>query len=125
VFTPALVWYLLIVATSIWGIRIYRRFDFDTMSEQQRDCWYQQCAWFMYAFLLLWVLIFLLHVRLDNQKLHCIAIFTEIGAAVVASAPLVSDRHLYRPTIVLLMVPLIICFFMIGEWYGYVLTTFD
>ena len=124
VFTPALVWYLLIIAASIWGARIYRSFDFDAMSEQRRDRWYQQCVWFMYAFFLLWVLIFLLYVRQDSNKLHYIAIFTEIGASVVASTLLASDRRLYRPTIFLLMIPLIVYFFMIGEWYGYVLTAF-
>lgn len=124
VFTPAFVWYLLIVATSIWGIRLYRNFDLDTMSEQRRDRWYQQCSWFMYVFFLLWALIFLLYVRLDTTKLNYIAIFTEIGAAVVASTLLASDKRLYRPTIILLMLPLIAYFFMIGEWYGYVLTAF-
>lgn len=124
VLMPALVWYLLIVATAIWGVRIYRNFDFDTMSEQRRDRWYQQCSWFMYACFLLWVLIFLLYVRHDGYKLHYIAIFTEIGAAVVASTLLASDRRLYRPTIILLMVPLIIYFFIVGEWYGYILTAF-
>lgn len=124
VFTPALAWYLLIIAASIWGARIYRSFDFDAMSEQRRDRWYQQCVWFMYTFFLLWVLIFLLYVRQDSNKLHYIAIFTEIGASVVASTLLASDRRLYRPTIFLLMIPLIVYFFMIGEWYGYVLTAF-
>lgn len=124
VLMPAFAWYLLIIAASIWGVRIYRNFDFDTMSEQRRDRWYQQCSWFMYAFFLLWVLIFLLYVRQDSTKLHYIAIFTEIGASVVASTLLASDRRLYRPTIFLLMIPLIIYFFLVGEWYGYVLTVF-
>ncbi len=124
VFTPAFVWYLMIIAASIWGIRIYRNFDFEAMSGQRRDRWYQQCTWFMYAFFLLWVLIFLVYVRQDSNKLHYIAIFTEIGASVVASTLLASDRRLYRPTIFLLMIPLIVYFFMIGEWYGYVLTVF-
>jgi diguanylate cyclase len=124
VFTPAFVWYLMIITASIWGMRIYRSFDFEAMSEQRRDRWYQQCTWFMYVFFLLWVLIFLLYVRQDSSKLHYIAIFTEIGAAVVASTLLASDRRLYRPTIFLLMIPLIIYFSMIGEWYGYVLTAF-
>ena len=124
VFAPAFVWYLLIVATSIWGVRVYRNFDFDTMSEQRRDRWHQQCSWFFYAFFLLWVLIFLVYVRQDAHKLHYIAIFTEIGASVVASTLLASDRRLYRPTVLMLMIPLIVYFFMIGEWYGYVLTAF-
>lgn len=124
VFTPALVWYLLVIAASGWGYRLYRDFDFDTMSETRRDRWYRQCSWFFYAFFLLWALIFLLYVGQDAYKLHYIAIFTEIGASVVASSLLASDRRLYRPTILILMVPLIIYFLLIGEWYGYVLTVF-
>lgn len=124
VFVPAFIWYLLIVAVSVWGIRIYRSFDFDSMSEQGRDRWYRQCSWFMYVFFLLWILVFLLYVRLDKSNLHYIAIFTEIGASVVASSLLASDRRLYKPILYMLMIPLIIYFFMIGEWYGYVLTAF-
>ncbi len=124
IFVPAFVWYLLVVAASIWGALLYRGFDFDAMSENKRDHWYRQCSWFFYAFFLLWVLIFLLYVRQDAYKLHYIAIFTELGASVVASALLSSDRRLYRPTIIILMVPLIIYFFFIGEWYGYVLSIF-
>jgi diguanylate cyclase (GGDEF)-like protein len=124
VFAPAFVWYLLVIAASVWGYRLYRGFDFDMMSEERRDRWYRHCSWFFYAFFLLWVLIFLLYVGQDAYKLHYIAIFTEIGASVVASSLLASDRRLYRPTIFILMVPLIVYFFFIGEWYGYILTAF-
>lgn len=124
IFAPAFVWYLLVIATSVWGFRLYRGFDFDTMSENRRDRWYRHCSWFFYAFFMLWTLIFLLYVGHDDYKLHYIAIFTEIGAAVVASSLLASDRRLYRPIIFVLMVPLIIYFFFIGEWFGYVLTLF-
>ena len=124
IFAPAFIWYLLVIAASVWGYRLYRGFDFDTMSENRRDRWYRHCSWFFYAFFLLWTLIFLLYVWQDDQQLHYIAIFTEIGASVVASSLLASDRRLYRPTIFLLMVPLTLYFFFIGEWYGYVLTVF-
>ncbi|MBA3033624.1 MAG: EAL domain-containing protein [Gammaproteobacteria bacterium] len=124
IFMPAFVWYLLVIAVALWGYRLYRILDFDAMGESRRDHWYRQCSWFVYAFFLLWTLIFLLYVGQDAYKLHYIAIFTEIGAAVVASSLLASDRRLYRPTIFILMVPLIIYFLFIGEWYGYVLTIF-
>lgn len=124
VFAPAAVWYLLIVAESVWGYQLYRSFDFDTMSENRREAWYRTLSWFFYVFMLLWVLIFLLYVHHDEQKLHYIAIFTEIGASVVAAALLASDRRLFKPSIYILMIPLIIYFFLIGTWYGYVLTIF-
>ena len=124
IFVPAFVWYLLVIAVSLWGYRLYRGLDFDAMSESRRDRWYRQCTWFFYALFLLWPLIFLFYVGQDAYKLHYIAIFTEIGASVVAAALLSSDRRLYLPTIYILMVPLIVYFFFIGEWYGYVLTLF-
>ncbi len=124
IFTPALVWYLLAVAVSVWGFTLYRGFDFNSMSEIRRDRWYRDCSWFFYAFFLLWTLIFVLYVGLSDYKMHYIAIFTEIGASVVASSLLSSDRRLYKPTLFLLMIPLIIYFFLIGEWYGYILSAF-
>ena len=124
IFTPAFVWYLLVIAGSIWGVTLYQNFDFDSMSEYRRNRWYRHCSWFFYAFFLLWALIFLLYVGQEAANLHYIAIFTEIGASVVASSLLSSDRRLYRPTLFILMVPLIVYFFLIGEWYGYVLTLF-
>ncbi len=124
IFVPAFVWYLLVIVASLWGYRLYRALDFDAMSESRRDRWYRQCTWFFYVFFLLWPLIFLLYVGQDAYKLHYIAIFTEIGASVVAASLLSSDRRLYRPTLFILMVPLIVYFFFIGEWYGYVLTIF-
>jgi diguanylate cyclase len=125
IFVPAFIWYLLALVTSLWGwFGLYRGFDFDTMSENQLNRWYSQCSWFFYAFFFLWALIFLLYVGEKDNKLHYIAIFTEIGASVVASSLLSSDRRLYIPTIFTLMVPLIIYFFFIGEWFGYVLSIF-
>ncbi len=124
VLAPAFAWYLLIVAISIWGWRLYRRFDFANMSERAREHWYRQCSGFIYAFFLLWMLIFLIYVRHDASNLHYIAIFTEIGASVVASSLLASDKRLFRPTILILMIPLIIYFALIDQWYGYVLTLF-
>jgi len=125
IFTPAFLWYLLVVVESAWGYRLYRNFDSDTMSENQRESWYRQLSWFFYIFMLLWVLIFLLYVRHDSQKLHYIAIFTEIGASVVAASLLASDRRLFKPSILILMVPLIAYFLLIGAWYGYVLSAFS
>ncbi|MCW8888382.1 MAG: EAL domain-containing protein, partial [Gammaproteobacteria bacterium] len=57
-------------------------------------------------------------------KLHYIAIFTQIGASTVTSALLISDKRLFIPIITILMGPLIIYFYNIGEWYGYILSIF-
>lgn len=125
IFAPAFIWYLLVVIAAAWGYSLYRNFNFDLMSEKLRDRWYRNSTWFFYTFFLLWVLIFLLYVVHDDRKLHYIAIFTELGASVVASSLLASDRKLFRPMIFALMTPLIIYFSLIGEWYGYVLAIFS
>ncbi len=124
IFAPAFIWYLLVVATSAWGYKLYRNFNFDEMSDKVRDRWYRHCSWFYYSFFLLWVMIFLLYVVHDDHNLHYIAIFTELGASVVSSSLLASDKRLFKPTIFALMTPLIIYFALIGEWYGYVLAIF-
>jgi len=125
VFMPAVAWYLIMLVTAAWGIRLYRSFDAATMSETRREQWYAQCVRLVYAFFVLWALIFLIYVRLDAYKLHYIAIFTEIGASVVASSLLASDKRLFRPTILVLMTPLIVYFMLVGEWYAYVLALFS
>jgi diguanylate cyclase (GGDEF)-like protein len=122
---PALLWYGLVVATSAWGYRLYHGFDYGSMSQEQIARWYQQLTLFFYLFFVLWTLIFLIYAWEDQYKLHYVAIFTQIGASVVASALLSCDRRLYAPTITILMVPLSIYFFSIGEWYGYVLMLFS
>lgn len=121
---PALIWYALVVATSVWGVTLYRGFHYERMNPQQITSWYRQLTLFFYLFFLLWTIIFLIYVWEQEYKLHYVAIFTQIGASVVASALLSCDRRLYAPTITILMVPLIIYFFNIGEWFGYVLTVF-
>ncbi len=125
VFVPAVGWYVLMLLTAAWGIHLYRSFDAATMSETRREQWYTQCSRLVYAFFTLWALIFLIYVRLDAYKLHYIAIFTEIGASVVASSLLASDKRLFRPTILVLMIPLTVYFTLIGEWYAYVLAIFS
>ncbi len=124
IIAPALCWYASISVVSCWGYRLYRRLDFDRMSEKRRTSWYRELSRFFYAFFLLWVVIFLLYVRYDVYRLHYIAIFTEIGAASVAASILASDRRLFKPVILLLMVPLVCYFLLIGSWYGYVLGIF-
>ena len=122
--TPALIWYGLVVLISIWGYRLYKKFNFEEMSKRRRENWYREISYFFYTFFFLWVVIFVIYVKHDAYNLHYIAIFTEIGASAVAAALLFPDRKLFVPTIFMLMVPLILYFFNIQQWYGYVLTIF-
>ena len=121
---PAMIWYGLIVLVSVWGYYIYRQPVLEEMGDKAIASWYRQLSYFYYTIFFLWAVIFLIYVRQDTYKLHYIAIFTELGASVVASALLISDRKLFTPIIIILMAPLVVYFFNIGEWYGYVLTVF-
>ena len=120
----AVVWYGIIVIVSIWGYRIYSEFSENRLSKKELQSWYKKLSSFYYLYFFLWLVIFLLFINEDEYRLHYIAIFTEIGSAVVASVLLVPDKKLYRPNIIMLMVPLAIYFFLIDEWVGYILSLF-
>lgn len=121
----AVIWYGFMVAVSIWGYRIYRDYLDKSFTKKQLKHWYRQLTLLYYAFFLLWLAIFLLFISKSEYQLHYIAIFTEIGAAVVASSLLMPDKKLFKPNILILMIPLVIYFLLIGEWYGFVLAVFS
>jgi diguanylate cyclase (GGDEF)-like protein len=122
VLASALVWYGLVILVSLWGIRVYRNFRFEEMTKPALERWYREMSYFFYTIFLLWTLIFLLYTSGDVYQIHYVAIFTQMGTAVVASTLLIPDRRLYGPTILIFTVPLTIYFFLIGEVYGYALT---
>jgi diguanylate cyclase (GGDEF)-like protein len=121
----AIFWYCLIVIGAIWGYRLYRQYSPGDMGSRQREQWYSQVRYWNYCIFSLWTVIFVFYAGEKEANLHYIAIFTQIGASVVASALLGSDKKLYQPILLLLMVPLTIYFLSIHEFYGYVLTIFS
>lgn len=122
---PALLWYISLVFISLYGIWLYRRFDKQKMGEAELKVWYAHLTLFMYIIFVSWAVIFILYIRYTQYNLHYIAIFTELGASVVASALLVSDKKLFIPILTSLMLPLSIYFLLIDTWYGYVLCVFS
>ncbi len=94
---PALIWYGILVLTSLYGWKLYKEFSTQKMDEAQLKSWYQKLTWFMYVIFSSWTLIFVMYVHHDENNLHYIAIFTQLGAAVVASALLISDKKLFVP----------------------------
>jgi diguanylate cyclase (GGDEF)-like protein len=120
----AVIWYIAIVLVSAWGYSIYRQYLKNNLSNVQLKIWYKKLSLFYYAFFLLWLTIFLLFITEKQYQLHYIAIFTELGASVVASVLLIPDKKLFKPSVIVLMVPLVIYFLLIDELYGYVLSVF-
>ncbi len=125
VIMPALIWYGLVIITSVWGYRLHQTFLHKSMTRTELSLWHQQLRWFFYTLFSLWTLVFLLYCRETENNLHYIAIFTQIGASVVASTLLFSDKKLYIPTLVIMMLPLTIYFAGIQQWYGYILCLFS
>lgn len=125
VFYPALIWYGTMIIISLYGWQIYKEFDAHKMDEAHLKAWYEKLTWFMYVIFSAWTLIFVLYVDQNENNLHYIAIFTQLGASVVASALLISDKKLFVPVLFVLMLPLTIYFVLIGTWYGYVLSFFS
>ncbi len=122
---PALVWYGLMMLVSLWGWKVYVDFQLEKMSTYSLASWYKKLTIFFYLIFSLWTLIFILYAGESENNLNYIAIFTQMGAAVVASTLLVSDKKLFFPVLLILMLPLIGYFSLIGEWYGYVLSIFS
>ncbi len=122
---PALIWYAMMTAVSLFGWKLYHDFKPDLMDEESLERWYNRLSIFYYLIFALWTMIFLFYCTETEYNLHYIAIFTQIGASVVASTLLVSDKRLFLPVLMIMMIPLIIYFALIGEWYGYVLAVFS
>lgn len=122
---PALLWYLFLIIVSLYGFYVYKAFDRQKMNEIELKRWYQHLRLFMYTIFFSWAIIFALNIQHDEYNLHYIAIFTQLGASVVASALLVSDKKLFVPILLTLMLPLSLYFFLIGTWFGYVLSGFS
>jgi diguanylate cyclase (GGDEF)-like protein len=122
---PALIWYALIILVSLWGWKLYHNFKLEKMSTDKLANWYKKLTIFFYLIFSLWTLIFVLYAGESENNLNYIAIFTQMGASVVASTLLVSDKKLFFPVLLILMLPLVGYFFLIGEWYGYVLSLFS
>jgi len=122
---PALIWYSLVVLVSIWGWQLQRDFQLKEMEAKELKSWYRKLTLFFYIIFGLWTLAFLLYAGEVETKLHYIAIFTQIGASVVASTLLFSDRKLFFPVLLILILPLTVYFLLIGEFYGDVLSVFS
>jgi hypothetical protein len=122
--TPALVWYGILLCISLYGWTLYHEFSSHKMDEEHLRKWYSKLTWFMYVIFSFWSLIFVMYVRYDEYHIHYIAIFTQLGAAVVASTLLISDKKLFVPILVTLMLPLIVYFAFICGYMVWICTVY-
>lgn len=125
VVTPALIWYALILVIAVWGYRLYISYHPSRMNTRETEQWYTKVSIFFLLIFSMWTLIFILYVSEERGHINYIAIFTQIGASVVASTLLASDKRLFTLTLLFLLIPLSIAFALIGEFYGYILSLFS
>ena len=121
---PALLWYGMMVTVSLLGWHL-SQVKLAQLGKSELNKWYKKVTLFFYSIFALWTFIFVLYAGESESHLNYIAIFTQMGAAVVASTILVSDKRLFLPVLTILMLPLMIYFTFIGEWYGYILAVFS
>jgi len=62
VFYPALLWYVFLMLTSLYGWVFYKEFATHKMDEEHLRNWYMKLTWFMYVIFSSWSLIFVLYV---------------------------------------------------------------
>jgi len=120
----ALIWYAISFCISLWGTYLYLSYHPNKMNTKETKHWYNKITVFFILIFSIWTLIFVLYITEERGHLNYIAIFTQIGAAVVASTLLASDKRLFTLTLIFLMLPLATYFMFIGELYGYVLALF-
>jgi len=122
---PAVIWYILLSVSSLFGWTLYREYNTSLMQSHALVIWYKKVKIFFYIIFSLWTLIFIMYAGKVESNLHYIAIFTQIGASVVASALLVQDKKIFFPILLILLLPLSIYFALLNTWYGYVLSSFS
>lgn len=116
-------WFMLLLFVSMCGFRLYNSYS-STMTISQKDIWLNKVRLFMFSYFSIWTIMFLVYVSRENVELHYIAIATQFGSAVVAATILASQKKLVISTVVSLMFPLGVYFFLIGEMYSYLLAFF-
>jgi len=121
---PEIIWYSVILGVSIWGYRLYKGYKDTDLSLEEKDSWLNRLQYFLFLYFSLWTVIFILYTTRDNVELHYIALVTQLGAAVVSSAILVSQRKLAITILITLMLPVMIYFILVNEFYSYLLAFF-
>ncbi|MBU1658714.1 EAL domain-containing protein [bacterium] len=117
-------WYLLLLIVSLFGYKIHREYSHYHLSIHEKKLWIYKLNYFLYSYFSLWTIMFIIYTSKDSIELHYIAIATQLGSSVVAATILASQKKLAIITVVSLMLPLTIYFFLIHELYAYLLAFF-
>ena len=117
----ALAWYCVVNVVCLWGWSLYLELDIVNMTFYDLNKWYKKVRYFIYIVFGLWSIIFILYAQETEPNLHYIIIFFQLLMAVIVSTFLGSDKKLFMPSLLILMIPLVGYFYMLDVWYGYFL----
>jgi diguanylate cyclase (GGDEF)-like protein len=121
IFFMALAWYCVVNFICLWGWNIYMKLDISNMTFDDLNSWYNKVRYFMYVMFSMWSIIFVVNVQEVENNVHYIALFFQFFMAIIVTTFLGSDKKLFAPTLIILMLPLVIYFYLLGVWYGYFL----
>lgn len=114
---------LMVLILPIYGYSLYKQFSVN-MTIAQKDIWLSKVRYFMFIYSAAWTLMFVYYISSNNLEMHYISIATQIGSATVAAALLASQRKLFLFTVIVLMLPLVVYFLVIGQVFSYILAFF-
>ncbi len=114
-------WYLLVLAASYWGYSLHRSYSKNNYTIKDKEKWLSKLRYFIFFYFSTWTIMFIVYVSRDNIELHYLAIFTQLGVAVVATTILVTEKKLALFILTSSMLPITIYLLLIGEFYSYVI----
>ncbi|MDO9265469.1 MAG: EAL domain-containing protein [Sulfurimonas sp.] len=115
------IWYLLVLAVSYWGYRLYRAYSDNSYTIEEKEKWLSKLRYFLFLYFSTWTIMFIVYVSRGNIELHYLAIFTQLGVSVVAATILVTEKKLAIFILTSSMLPVTIYLLLIGKFYAYVI----
>jgi len=116
-----LTWYAFVISISFWGYYLYEIYSDEDFTIEEKEKWLSKLRYFLFFYFSTWTIMFIYYINQDNVELHYLAIFTQLGVAVVATTILVSEKKLAISILMSSMLPITIYLIVIGEFYSYVI----
>ncbi|MDK9693546.1 MAG: EAL domain-containing protein [Sulfurimonas sp.] len=111
-------WYIYVLALSAWGYRLYREYSDAIYTIKEKERWLSKLRYFIFFYFFSWTIMFVVYTLRSNMELHYLAIFTQLGVAVVATTILVSEKKLAIFILSSSMLPITIYLLLIGKSYS-------
>ncbi len=121
---PEILWFTLLLVISYWGYRLHRVYADNDLNMVEKEKWLHELRYFLFIYFSIWTIMFVMYISRSTIELHYMAVATQLGVTVVSATILVSQRKLATLTLVSLMIPLMIYFILLGEFYSYLLAFF-